>query len=77
MSLKSAPFSRNWLAEQLERQTDLAADAGVPRYVHPPGRVPVPAAVLVPVVNQPGGPTLMFTQRSLFDSTYCALRQLA
>lgn len=64
MPLKSAPFSRHWLAEQLERQTDLVADAGVPRYVHPPGQVPVPAAVLVPVVNQPGGPTLMFTQRT-------------
>ena len=57
-------LSRQWLAERLQSQADLPADARVPRYVHPPERVPVPAAVLVPVVNQPDGPTLMFTRRT-------------
>lgn len=42
----------------------MSPDADFPLYAHPAGRVPVPAAVLVPVVNQPGGPTLLFTQRT-------------
>ena len=42
----------------------LPADADFPLYAHPPERKPVPAAVLVPVVNHPGGPTLLFTQRT-------------
>jgi 8-oxo-dGTP pyrophosphatase MutT (NUDIX family) len=60
----SAPFSREWLARQLQAQGDLPEDAGVPRYVHPPEKVPVPAAVLVPLVNQSAGPTVLFTQRT-------------
>lgn len=37
--------------------------------MHPSSRKPVAAAVLVPVVNQPRGPTLLFTQRTahLYD----------
>ncbi|HEX7810483.1 MAG TPA: CoA pyrophosphatase [Burkholderiales bacterium] len=58
------PFSRAWLAERLNRQESLPADADFPLYAHPPGRIPVPAAVLVPVVNHPAGPTLLFTQRT-------------
>ena len=58
------PFTRDWLAERLRRQGKLPEDANFPRYRHPPGREPVPAAVLVPVVNQPAGPTLLFTQRT-------------
>jgi 8-oxo-dGTP pyrophosphatase MutT (NUDIX family) len=57
-------LSREWLADRLGRQPVLAPDAGFPLYAHPPGKVPVPAAVLVPVVNHAGGPTLMFTQRT-------------
>jgi len=58
------PFTRDWLVERLRRQGILPEDANFPRYSHPPGREPVPAAVLVPVVNQPAGPTLLFTQRT-------------
>jgi 8-oxo-dGTP pyrophosphatase MutT (NUDIX family) len=57
-------YSRDWLVDRLEHQQALAPDAEFPLYAHPPGRVPVPAAVLVPVVNHAGGPTLMFTQRA-------------
>lgn len=58
------PFSRGWLAERLERQEPLSPDAEFPLYALPPERKPVPAAVLVPVVNQPAGPTVLFTQRT-------------
>jgi 8-oxo-dGTP pyrophosphatase MutT (NUDIX family) len=57
-------FSRDWLAKRLNRQEMLPADADFPLYAHPPERNPVPAAVLVPVVNHPGRPTLLFTQRT-------------
>jgi 8-oxo-dGTP pyrophosphatase MutT (NUDIX family) len=57
-------LSRDWLADRLGRQPELAPDAGFPLYAHPPGKVPVPAAVLVPVVNQAGGPTVLLTQRT-------------
>ncbi|HZP91859.1 MAG TPA: CoA pyrophosphatase [Burkholderiales bacterium] len=42
----------------------LTEDPDFPRYVHPPGRELVQAAVLVPVVNQHAGPTLLFTRRT-------------
>jgi 8-oxo-dGTP pyrophosphatase MutT (NUDIX family) len=57
-------FSRQWLAERLQRQAAMAPEAGFPLYAHPPEKVPVPAAVLVPVVNHAAGPTLLFTQRT-------------
>lgn len=58
------PFSRDWLEQRLNRQVPFLPDAEFPLYVLPPERKPVSAAVLVPVVNQPAGPTLMFTQRT-------------
>jgi len=58
------PISRDWIAERLNRQGLLPPDADFPLYAHPTERKPVAAAVLVPVVNQPGGPTLLFTQRT-------------
>jgi len=58
------PFSRDWLAERLTRRGPFPPDPEFPLYAHPPDRKPVPAAVLVPVVNQPAGPTLLFTQRT-------------
>jgi 8-oxo-dGTP pyrophosphatase MutT (NUDIX family) len=61
---RSPPVSREWLAERLRRQGLLPEDVNFPRYAHPPERVPVAAAVLVPVVNHPAGPTLLFTQRT-------------
>jgi 8-oxo-dGTP pyrophosphatase MutT (NUDIX family) len=42
----------------------LPEDPGCPRYIHPADRTPVPAAVLVPIVNHAGSPTLLFTQRT-------------
>jgi len=36
----------------------------LPRYRHPPERMPTPAAVLVPLVNRPDGLTLLLTQRT-------------
>lgn len=62
--LDSPPFTREWLVERLRRQGALPEDANFPRFSHPPERRPVPAAVLVPVVNRPGQPTLLFTQRT-------------
>ncbi len=58
------PYSRDWLAERLRRNDCPPDDPECPRYTHPPERRPIPAAVLVPVVNQPQGPTLLFTQRT-------------
>lgn len=36
----------------------------LPRYQHPAGHIPTPAAVLVPLINRPEGLTLMLTQRT-------------
>lgn len=58
------PYSRDWLAERLSQTDCPPDDPECPRYTHPPERRPIPAAVLVPVVNQPEGPTLLFTQRT-------------
>ena len=66
MSLIStgSAFNREWLAARLARRPTVAPDEELPQFVHPPERKPIPAAVLVPVVNRPQGPTLMFTQRT-------------
>ena len=50
--------------ERLRRQVVPQEDADFPRYAHSPELKPVPAAVLVPIVNHPGGLTLMLTQRT-------------
>ena len=57
-------LSREDIAAKLRTMGVLLPDAHMPRYRHPPDRVPVPAAVLVPMVNHPDGLTLMFTQRT-------------
>ena len=62
--LKQSPYSRDWLASRLHSAANFADEADLPRYVHSSGLIPVPAAVLVPVVNQPDGPTVMLTQRT-------------
>jgi 8-oxo-dGTP pyrophosphatase MutT (NUDIX family) len=62
--VKNSQYSRAWLIERLRSQGDLQEDADFPRYAHSPGQKPVHAAVLVPIVNQPAGLTLMFTQRT-------------
>jgi 8-oxo-dGTP pyrophosphatase MutT (NUDIX family) len=55
---------RAWLIDRLRVQFVPREDTNFPLYAHPPEHKPVPAAVLVPIVNQPGGLTLMFTQRT-------------
>lgn len=60
----SSLFTREWLAARLRGYGLPPEDEGFPRYVHGPEVTPVPAAVLVPVVNRSGGPTLLFTQRT-------------
>ncbi len=62
-------MSREWIAQRLRAIRSLPEDPGFPRFMHPSSRKPVAAAVLVPVVNQPRGPTLLFTQRTahLYD----------
>ena len=57
-------YSRDWLVERLGGHGSPLEDANFPLYIHPPEHKPVPAAVLVPIVNQPGGLTLMFTRRT-------------
>jgi len=57
-------FNREWLAAQLARRPVTVIDDALPQFVHPPERTPIPAAVLVPVINRAHGPTLMFTQRT-------------
>ncbi|KPK35627.1 MAG: hypothetical protein AMJ66_00625 [Betaproteobacteria bacterium SG8_40] len=64
-SISTGSFlSREWLAAQLARGRCAVPGAELPQFVHPPEKKPIPAAVLVPVVNRSGGPTLMFTQRT-------------
>ncbi len=63
-TLKDIHYNRNWFMNRLGMKHEPVADAGCPLYMHPPGHVPVHAAVLVPLVNRPGGLTLMFTQRT-------------
>jgi 8-oxo-dGTP pyrophosphatase MutT (NUDIX family) len=63
------PLSREWLAERLQHGQKVGDDPDFPGFDHPPEQSPVPAAVLVPIINQPVGPTLLFTQRTahLYD----------
>jgi 8-oxo-dGTP pyrophosphatase MutT (NUDIX family) len=66
---KPSPLSREWLAERLQHGQEAGDDPDYPGFDHPPEQSPVPAAVLVPIINQPVGPTLLFTQRTahLYD----------
>jgi 8-oxo-dGTP pyrophosphatase MutT (NUDIX family) len=57
-------LSRDSLERRLASVETLPEDPALPRFVHPPGRLPVPAAVLVPILNRDPGPTLLFTQRT-------------
>jgi 8-oxo-dGTP pyrophosphatase MutT (NUDIX family) len=63
-SVREFQQSRAWLVERLRVQAAAPAGQDLPLYMHPPEHVPVPAAVLVPIVNQPGGLTLLLTQRT-------------
>jgi 8-oxo-dGTP pyrophosphatase MutT (NUDIX family) len=50
--------------ERLRRQEVAQEDADFPSYAHSPDLKPVPAAVLVPIINRPAGLTMMLTQRT-------------
>jgi len=63
-NVRNPQFSRDWLAERLSVHGGVREEADFPSYVHPPEHKPVQAAVLVPIVNQPDGLTLIFTQRT-------------
>ena len=60
----SPPITRDWIFQRLRRPVDPAPDPGFARYVHPPERTVVPAAVLVPLINRPDGLTVVLTQRT-------------
>jgi 8-oxo-dGTP pyrophosphatase MutT (NUDIX family) len=60
----SPPLTRDWIFERLRRPALVAEDPDFLHYTHPPGREVVPAAVLVPLVNQPQGVTVLLTQRT-------------
>lgn len=67
MTAPTAPtvFPRDWVADRLRvtpRPFDDPDD--VPLYRHPEDRQPVPAAVLVPLVNRREGTTILLTQRT-------------
>jgi len=60
-----SPLTREWIVQRLGRTLDPGDDDPLlPRYAHPAGRAIVPAAVLVPLVNRPGGLRVLFTQRT-------------
>ena len=64
------PYSRAWLQDRLVRQRPLPSEAEFPLYAHPAGRVPVPAAVLVPVVAYDGGEKVILTKRTAHLSNH-------
>jgi 8-oxo-dGTP pyrophosphatase MutT (NUDIX family) len=57
-------LTREWLAQRLRTAAPFSEDPECPRFVHAPERNPIPAAVLVPILNHSTGPTLLFTQRT-------------
>jgi len=65
----SANLTQGWILERLSRGALPALDEDFALYRHPPEKEPIPAAVLVPLINQPHGVTVMLTQRSphLYD----------
>jgi len=58
-------FTRDWVAHRLRQGIALAdSDEDLPLFRHPEDHVPVPAAVLVPLVNREAGVTILLTQRT-------------
>lgn len=56
---------REWVVERLRLGLQpFDATDDVPQFRHPEDREPIPAAVLVPLVNRPGGTTVLLTQRT-------------
>ena len=67
--LPSANLTQDWIVQRLRRASPPAVSDDFVLYRHPPEKEPIPAAVLVPLVNQPDGVTVMLTQRTahLYD----------
>ncbi|MBI1397724.1 MAG: CoA pyrophosphatase [Betaproteobacteria bacterium] len=58
-------MDRDWVVVRLGRDFgSLPPEDTLPLFRHPEERVPVPAAVLVPLVNRSNGPTILLTQRT-------------
>jgi len=64
LTFPGSEFDRDWLVTRLARERAEPRMPALPLFVPPADRKLTPAAVLVPVVNQPHGPTLLFTQRT-------------
>jgi 8-oxo-dGTP pyrophosphatase MutT (NUDIX family) len=60
----SPSLNREWIRHRLHSALPVTDDPQFQRYVHPPGENVVPAAVLVPLINQPEGITVLLTQRT-------------
>lgn len=61
--------AKRWHKDEIERRLahglpENFSEGVLPRYLHPPERIPTPAAVLVPLINRPRGLTVMLTQRT-------------
>src|SRR4051812_5720916 len=65
----SESLRKGWILERLSGAAAPALDPNFALYRPPPEKEPIPAAVLVPLINQPHGVTVMLTQRSphLYD----------
>ena len=57
-------LTRDLIFDRVRLASHVADDPAFQRYVLPPGGQVVPAAVLVPLVNQPEGITVLLTQRT-------------
>ena len=57
-------LNRDWIRGRLRSPAHIADDPQFQRYTHPPGGDVVPAAVLVPLINQPQGVSVLLTQRT-------------
>jgi 8-oxo-dGTP pyrophosphatase MutT (NUDIX family) len=57
-------LNRDWILDRLRRAKQIADDPLFRRYTHPPGSDVVPAAVLVPLINQAEGVSVLLTQRT-------------
>jgi 8-oxo-dGTP pyrophosphatase MutT (NUDIX family) len=64
-----ANLNQAWILDRLSRPSRPLADEDFVLYRHPPEKQTIPAAVLVPLINQPHGVTVMLTQRTphLYD----------
>jgi 8-oxo-dGTP pyrophosphatase MutT (NUDIX family) len=65
VSDSSPKLTRDWIARRLRQ--GIAPDISeedLPLFRHPEGHEPVPAAVLVPLVNREAGVTILLTQRT-------------